>query len=44
MTFTKDSIFVQNAIAMFTMGYYTKIEDVPNLYNLREVVKECLEG
>lgn len=41
--FDKDSIGVKSAILLFTAGVYTDITDVPDLFNLREVVQEELK-
>lgn len=39
--FTKDSSFVQNYIILITLGL-RKFEDVPALFNLREMVAQEL--
>lgn len=42
MTFTKDSGLVKVWVRLVQNGTYTR-EDVPNMYNLREVVYEVLD-
>ncbi|WP_195444685.1 hypothetical protein [Peptoniphilus harei] len=42
MVFTKDSGLVRVWINLIKNGY-RKLEEVPNLYNLKEVVKEIIE-
>jgi hypothetical protein len=41
MTFTKNSGLVKTWVSLILCGVFT-IEQVPNLYNLREVVQEVL--
>jgi len=41
MEFTKESQIVKNYILLIKQGLKT-INDVPNLYNLKEVVQRCL--
>ncbi len=41
--FNKDSGLVKTWVDLITRGTYT-VEQVPNLFNLREVVAEILEG
>lgn len=43
MVFTKSSPIVKAWVSMIMAGVYTR-EDVPNLYNLREVVYGILDG
>ncbi|MCY9736990.1 hypothetical protein M5X00_31785 [Paenibacillus alvei] len=43
MNFTKDSGLVKVWIGLVMVGVY-KIEQVPKLYNLREVVNEVING
>lgn len=43
MTFTKDSGLVKVWVSLIMAGTY-KLEDVPKLFNLREVVTEVIEG
>ncbi|MBC8590599.1 hypothetical protein [Wansuia hejianensis] len=40
--FNKDSQAVKSALLLFSVGIYTSIEEVPNLFNLRAVVQEEL--
>lgn len=42
MTFTKDSGLVKTWVHLVQIGTYTR-EQVPNLFNLREVVYEVLD-
>lgn len=43
MVFTEDSHFVKDYIMLISEGLRT-LDDVPdNLFNLKEVVKKCLE-
>ena len=42
MTFTKDSGLVKVWVRLVQNGTYTR-EDVPNMYNLRDVVYEVLD-
>ena len=42
MTFTKDHPFVKSAVLLFMAGVYENIEDVPNVLNLRQLVKEAM--
>ncbi len=42
MNFTKDSGLVRVWVNLIKNGY-RKLEEVPNLYNLKEVVKEIIE-
>lgn len=42
MKFTKDSGLVRVWVNLIKNGY-RKLEEVPNLYNLKEVVKEIIE-
>ncbi len=41
MVFTKESRIVQDYVLLISKGLRTK-EDVPNLFNLKEVVEQCL--
>ena len=41
--FNKDSMAVKSALLLFTIGIYTNINQVPNLFNLRAVVQEELD-
>lgn len=41
MVFTKESRIVQDYVLLINKGFKT-YEDVPNLFNLREVVEQCL--
>lgn len=41
MTFTKESRIVQDYVLLINKGLKT-FDDVPNLFNLREVVEQCL--
>ena len=41
MKFTKDSQLVKNYILLINEGLKT-LHDVPKLYNLKEVVQQCL--
>lgn len=41
--FDKNSMAVKSALLLFAAGTYTKIEQVPNLFNLRAVVQEELD-
>ena len=43
MTFTKDSQIVKSYVILILAGKMT-YEEVPNLYNLREMVKLVLES
>ncbi|MCY7486650.1 hypothetical protein [Paenibacillus alvei] len=43
MNFTKDSGLVKVWIGLVMVGVY-KMEQVPKLYNLREVVNEVING
>lgn len=40
--FNKDSYMVKSALIYFDRGIYTQIDQVPDLYNLRQVVAEEL--
>ncbi len=42
MIFTPESQIVKNYILLINQGLKT-LEDVPKLYNLKEVVQQCLE-
>lgn len=42
MAFTKGHPFVKSAVLLFIAGVYEKIEDVPNVLNLRQLVKEAM--
>lgn len=42
MKFTTESQLVKNYLLLIKQGLKT-FEDIPNLYNLREVVRQCLE-
>lgn len=42
MVFTKDSGLVRVWVNLIKNGY-RKLEEVPSLYNLKEVVKEIIE-
>ncbi len=42
MLFTMESRIVQDYVLLINRGL-KKIEDVPNLFNLKEVVQQCLE-
>ncbi|WP_236913348.1 CD1375 family protein [Clostridium sp. Cult1] len=42
MVFTKDSRIVQDYVLLINKGLRT-LEDVPDLFNLKEVVEQCLE-
>ncbi len=42
MEFTADSQIVKNYLLLIKQGIKT-IDDVPDLYNLKEVVQQCLE-
>jgi len=42
MEFTAESQLVKNYVLLIQQGLKT-YEDVPNLYNLKEVVQQCLE-
>ena len=42
MTFTKDHPFVKSAVLLLTAGVYENIEEVPNVLNLRQLVKEAM--
>lgn len=37
--FNAESRAVKSALLLFSIGSYTDISDVPNLFNLREVVQ-----
>lgn len=41
MVFTKESRIVQDYVLLINKGLKT-FDDVPNLFNLREVVEQCL--
>jgi len=43
MVFTEDSVIVQAWISLVLTGTYTR-EQVPNIYNLREVVYGVLDS
>jgi len=43
MTFTKDSGLVKVWVSLIIAGVYT-LAQVPNLYNLKEVVTEAVNG
>lgn len=40
--FNKDSQAVKSALLLFKVGQYKNIEQVPNLFNLREEVEKAL--
>lgn len=40
--FTKDSVIVKSWVTLIKAGRYT-LDDVPNISNLKEVVKEVLD-
>ena len=42
MVFTRDSIIVKTWVSLVLSGTYTR-EQVPNLFNLRQVVFEILD-
>lgn len=42
MVFTKDSAIVKTWVSLVMMGVYSR-EDVPHLFNLREVVYSVLD-
>lgn len=42
MEFTKESSIVKSYVLLIQKDMKT-IEDVPNLFNLKEVVQQCLE-
>lgn len=42
MVFTKDSRIVQDYVLLIKKGLKS-FDEVPDLFNLREVVKQCLE-
>lgn len=42
MVFTKESRIVQDYILLIKKGI-KKLEDIPNLFNLKEVIQQCLE-
>lgn len=42
MVFTKDSRIVQDYVLLINKGFKT-MDEVPNLFNLKEVVQQCLE-
>lgn len=41
--FEKDSVLVKQQLFLFDEGVYETIEDVPDLFNLREVVENELD-
>lgn len=41
MVFTKESRIVQDYVLLINKGLKT-LDDVPNLFNLKEVVEQCL--
>lgn len=43
MVFTKNSSLVKTWVSLVPLGTYTR-EQVPNLFNLREVVYEVLDS
>ena len=43
MVFTKDSALVKTWVSLVLSGAYTK-EQVPKLFNLREVVSEVMDS
>lgn len=43
MVFTKDSALVKTWVSLVVSGAYTK-EQVPKLFNLREVVSEVVDS
>ena len=43
MTYTKDSVIVKTWVSLFMAGAYTA-DQVPNLFNLRTIVQEVLNG
>ncbi len=42
MNFTKDSSIVKSYVLLISKGLKT-LDEVPNLFNLREIVQQCLE-
>ena len=42
MTYTKDSMIVKTWVSLVMAGTY-KVDQVPDLFNLREVVQEVLD-
>lgn len=42
MEFTVDSQIVKNYVLLINQGLKT-LENIPNLYNLKEVIQQCLE-
>lgn len=42
--FKKDDALVKAQVTLLMAGIHKSIEDVPNLYNLREAVLEALGG
>lgn len=42
MTYTKDSMIVKTWVSLVMAGTY-KVDQVPNLFNLRTVVQEVLD-
>lgn len=42
--FNQESQAVKSALLLFSVGKYTKIDDVPNLFNLREEVQKALDS
>ena len=43
MTYTKESLIVKTWVSLVMAGIYM-VEQVPNLFNLRAVVQEVLNG
>lgn len=41
MEFTKESMIVQDYVLLINKGLKS-FDDVPNLFNLREIVEQCL--
>lgn len=42
--FDQNSQGVKSALFLFSVGQYTDITDVPNLFNLREEVQKALDN
>lgn len=42
MTYTKDSMIVKTWVSLVMAGAY-EVDQVPNLFNLRDVVQEVLD-
>lgn len=41
--FNENSMAVKSALFLFSTGTYTSIDQVPNLFNLREEVQKALD-